>query len=47
MKKVLALLLVIVITPVLATVLLLINIKELFSHREYTKEDWKRGAIEW
>lgn len=47
MKKLSALLLVIVITPVLATVLLLINIKELFSHREYTKEDWKRGAIEW
>ena len=47
MKKLLALLLVIVITPVLATVLLLINIKELLSHREYTKEDWKQGGIEW
>lgn len=47
MKKILALLLVVVITPVLAAILLLINVKELFSPREYTKEDWKRGAIEW
>lgn len=47
MEKLLALLLVVVITPVLATILLLINIKELFSHREYTKEDWKRGGVEW
>ncbi len=47
MKKILISLLAVVAIPILLTTLLLINIGELFSHREYTKEDWKRGAIEW